>query len=126
MSCFQKSMQKPIINLKKKFTKENFMSYQKLKHTKWECKYHVIFIPKFRKKVIYGHLRKELGPVLHDLALRKESRIEEGHLMGDHVHMLLSVPPKYSLAQVIGFIKGKSAIWIARNFSGKARNFTVT
>ena len=100
------------------------MSYEKLKHTKWECKYHVIFIPKFRKKMIYGDLRRELGPVLHDLAERKEAKIEEGHLMTDHIHMLLSVPPKYSLAQVIGFIKGKSAIWIARNFSGKTRNFT--
>ena len=100
------------------------MTYQKLKHTKWECKYHVVFIPKFRKKAIYGQLRRELGGVLRDLAQQKESKVEEGHLMLDHCHMLLSVPPKYSVAQVVGFIKGKSAIWIARNYSGKARNFT--
>ena len=98
--------------------------YQNLKHTKWECKYHVIFIPKYRKKTIYGQLREELTSVLKELARQRESRIEEGHLMKDHVHMLLSVPPKYSVAQVVGFMKGKSAIWIARNFMGKKRNFT--
>jgi putative transposase len=100
------------------------MSYQKLKHTSWDCKYHIVFIPKFRKKSIFGQLRTELGEVLRDLACQKESKIEEGHLMPDHVHMLLSVPPKYSVAQVVGFIKGKSAIWIARNIVGKSRNFT--
>ena len=83
------------------------MTYQKLKHTTWECKYHIIFIPKFSKKAIFSQLRSELGGVLRDLALQKESVIEEGHLMSDHVHMLLSVPPKYSVAQVVGFINGK-------------------
>jgi putative transposase len=81
-----------------------------------------VFIPKYRKKALFGQLRRRLGPVLHDLAARRESSIEAGHMMPDHVHMLLSVPPKYSVAQVIGFIKGKSAIWIAQNVDRKTRN----
>ena len=97
--------------------------YRTLCHSKWECKYHVVFIPKYRKKRIYGELRKYLGEVFRDLAERKESRVEEGHLMTDHVHMLLSIPPKYAVAQVVGFIKGKSAIHIARNFGERKRNF---
>ena len=98
--------------------------YESLNHTRWECKYHVVFIPKCRRKVLYGELRKYLGDVLHELARQKGSRIEEGHLMSDHVHVLMSIPPKYSVAQVIGFMKGKSAIHVARNYSGKQRNFT--
>ena len=98
--------------------------YESLKHTRWECKYHVIFIPKWRKKQIYGHLRKDLGTVLRELARHKESEVLEGHLMGDHVHMLVSIPPKFSVAQVVGYIKGKSAISIARNLIGRRRNFT--
>ena len=97
--------------------------YESLKHTKWDCKYHVIFIPKYRKKVIYGGLRKYLGEVLRDLARQKESRIEEGHLMKDHVHILVSIPPKYSVSQVVGFMKGKSAIHIARVYGGRIKNF---
>ena len=97
--------------------------YESLKHTRWECKYHVIFIPKWRKKRIYGQLRKDLGPILRELARHKESEVEEGHLMGDHVHMLVSIPPKYSVAQVVGYIKGKSAIHIARTYMGKRQNF---
>jgi len=97
--------------------------YESLKHTRWECKYHVIFIPKWRKKQIYGHLRKDLGTVLRELARHKESEVEEGHLMADHVHMLVSIPPKYSVAQVVGYIKGKSAIHIARTYMGKRQNF---
>ena len=96
--------------------------YESLKHTRWECKYHVIFIPKWRKKQIYGHLRKDLGTVLRELARHKESKVEEGHLMADHVHMLVSIPPKFSVAQVVGYIKGKSAIHIARTCGGKRRN----
>ena len=98
--------------------------YESLKHTKWECKYHLVFIPKYRKKTLYGALRKELGPMFRELARQKETRVEEGHLMVDHVHMMLSVPPKYSVSQVVGFMKGKSAIWIARNYLGKKQNFT--
>jgi len=97
---------------------------ERLSHTTWDCKYHLVWIPKYRKKLIYGQLRKDLGEVLRDLSMQKESRVVEGHLMGDHVHMLVSIPPKYSVAQVVGFIKGKSAIHIARNFSGRTRNFT--
>jgi putative transposase len=97
--------------------------YESLKHTRWECKYHVIFIPKWRKKRIYGQLRKDLGAVLRELARHKESEVEEGHLMGDHVHMLVSIPPKYSVAQVVGYMKGKSAIHIARTYMGKRQNF---
>ena len=97
--------------------------YRSLSHTKWECKYHVVFIPKYRKKVIFGQIRRYLGQVLRRLAEQRESRIEEGHLRVDHVHMMISIPPKYSVAQVIGYIKGKSAIHIAREFAGRKRNF---
>ena len=98
-------------------------SYKSLNHTRWECKYHVVFIPKYRKKAIYGQLRRELGEVLRRLAEQRESRIEEGHLMSDHVHMMISIPPKYAVAQVVGYVKGKSAIHIARNFGERRRNF---
>ena len=97
--------------------------YQSLSHTQWECKYHVVFIPKKRRKTLYGALRKHLGEVFHRLAGQKESRIEEGHLLADHVHMLISIPPKYAVSQVIGFIKGKSAIHLARVYGEKKRNF---
>ena len=94
-----------------------------LRHTTWDCKYHLVWIPKYRKKVILGELRKYLGDVLHELAIQKESKILEGHMMGDHVHMLVSIPPKYSVSQVVGYIKGKSAIHIARTFAGRRTNF---
>ena len=97
-------------------------NYAKLQHTKWECKYHVVFIPKYRRKALYGEIRRELGQVFRRLAEQKGSRIEEGHLMADHVHMMVSIPPKHSVAQVVGYIKGKSAIHIARQF-GRRRNF---
>ena len=96
---------------------------ESLSHTRWECKYHVVFIPKYRKKVIVGQIRKELGDVFRRLARQKESVIEEGHLMSDHVHMMISIPPKYAVSQVIGFIKGKSAIHIARVYAGRKRNY---
>ena len=98
--------------------------YQSLCHSRWECKHHVVFIPKRRKKKIYGHIRRHLGKVLHELAEQKESKIVEGHLCTDHIHMCISIPPKHAVAGVIGYIKGKSAISIARNLMGKARNFT--
>ena len=97
--------------------------YQSLNHTKWECKYHVVFLPKCRRKILYGELRRQLGSVFRTLAEQKESRVEEGHLMPDHVHMMISIPPKYSVAQVVGYIKGKSAIHIARTFGERKRNF---
>jgi len=87
---------------------------ESLSHTKWECKYHVVFIPKCRRKTLYKELRQHLGEVFRKLAEQKESRIEEGHLMLDHVHMMISIPPKYAVSEVIGLIKGKSAIHLAR------------
>jgi putative transposase len=96
---------------------------ESLNHTKWECKYHVVFIPKGRRKLLYAELRKHLGDVFRTLALHKESRIEEGHLMVDHVHMMISIPPKYAVSQVVGYIKGKSAIHLARVYGEKKRNF---
>jgi putative transposase len=96
--------------------------YQSLSHSSWDCKYHVIFVPKYRKKVIYGKLRKELGAVFHELARQKECKIVEGKLVVDHVHMCIAIPPKYPVSSIIGFLKGKSAIAIAR-MSGKQRNF---
>ena len=97
---------------------------QSLGHTVWDCKYHIVWIPKYRKKVLYGELRKQVGGVLRELALQKESRVLEGHLMPDHVHMLISIPPKYSVSQVVGYMKGKSAIYIARANWGRRKNFT--
>lgn len=96
---------------------------QSLSHTVWECRYHVVFIPKNRRKALYKELRRHPGQVFRDLAQQRESRIEEGHLAADHVHMLISIPPKYSVAQVVGFLKGKSAIHIARVYAGRRRNF---
>jgi putative transposase len=97
--------------------------FESLSHSKWECKYHVVFIPKYRRKVLYVELRQHLGDVFRKLAEQKESRIEEGHLLSDHVHMLISIPPKYAVSQVIGFIKGKSAIHLARTYGERKRNF---
>jgi len=94
-----------------------------LNHTRWECKYHVVFIPKYRRKLLFGEIRRELGEVFRRLAEQKESRIEEGHLMPDHVHMMISIPPKYAVSMVVGYIKGKSAIHIARTYGERRRNF---
>jgi putative transposase len=96
--------------------------YESLHHTQWECKYHLVWIPKCRKKVLYGQLRRDLGSILRKLALQKESEVVEGKLKVDHVHMVISIPPKYSVSQVVGYVKGKSAIWVART-TGKNRNF---
>jgi putative transposase len=97
--------------------------HQNLSHTKWDCKYHIVFIPKCRRKVLYGVVRQELGSVFRSLAEHKEARAEEGHLMPDHVRMLLSIPPKYAISQVVEYIKGKSAIHMARTFMERKRNF---
>jgi putative transposase len=97
--------------------------YQSLNHTLWECKYHVIFIPKCRRKVLYGTIRRDLGEVFRKLAEQKESKVCEGHLVIDHVNMMLSIPPKYSVSYVVGYIKGKSAIHIARTYGERRRNF---
>jgi len=97
--------------------------YESLSHTRWDCKYHVVFIPKRRRKALYGELRRHLGEVFKKLAAQKASRIEEGHLMPDHVHMMISIPPKYAVSQVVGYIKGKSAIHMARVYAERRRNF---
>ena len=94
-----------------------------LAHSRWDCKYHVVFIPKYRRKAIYGEVRQMLGEIFHDLARQKECRIIEGHLLADHVHMCLEIPPKHAVASVIGFLKGKSALAIARRNQEKDRNF---
>ncbi len=97
---------------------------QCLSHTKWDCKYHVVWIPKYRRKTLFGELRSNLVEVFHELARQRESKIVEGHLQPDHVHMLISIPPKYSVAHVIGYMKGKSAIHIARTYLGQRKNYS--
>jgi len=96
---------------------------ESLSHSKWACKYHVVFIPKCRRRTLYRALRKHLGEVFRRLASQRESQILEGHLMQDHVYMLISIPAKYAVSQVIGYIKGKSAIHLARVYGEKKRNF---
>jgi len=99
------------------------IDYESLSHSVWDCKCHVVWIPKCRRKVLYGQLRAHMGEILRELARQKERSVVEGHLMSDHVHMLISIPPKYAVASVVGFIKGKSAIHIARSFMGRRKNF---
>ncbi len=96
---------------------------QSLSHTMWECKYYIVWIPKYRKKAIFGELRKYLGEIFRNLTTHKECKVVEGHLMPDHFHILISIPPKHSISQVVGFIKGKSAIQIARNFQGRLLSY---
>ncbi len=97
-------------------------SFQSMSHSKWDCKYHLVFVPKRRRKAVFGNIGKHLGAVLHELARQKECRIIEGHLLPDHVHMCISIPPQHSVSSVIGFRTGKSAIAIARQFGGRERN----
>ena len=96
---------------------------ESLNHSRWECKYHVVFIPKCRRQALYKELRQHLGELFQSLAPQKQSQIEEGHLLPDHVHMLISIPPKHAVAHVVGYLKGKSAIHIARTFMGRRQNF---
>jgi len=98
-------------------------SYESLSHAKWDGKYHVVFIPKGRKKALYGKIRRFLGPVLRERAGQRGSTILEGPMVQDHVHRLIRMPPKYAVAEVIGSIKGKSAIAVARQCGGRQRNF---
>jgi putative transposase len=98
-------------------------SYESLSHSKWDCKYHVVFVPKYRKKAIYGEIRDFLRKIFHELAVQKGCEIVSGSLVYDHVHMLIRIPPKYSVAEIIGYLKGKSAIAVARQFGGRKRNF---
>ena len=97
--------------------------YNSLSHTKWDCKYHIVFIPKCRRKVLYGKVRRNLGEVFHELAKQRGCRILDGHLCPDHVHMVIRIPPKYSVSHVMGYIKGKSAIRMARDFMGRHQGF---
>ena len=98
-------------------------SYESLSHSRWDCKYHLVFVPKYRKKVMYGEIRDFLRNVFHELANKKSCEIVSGSLVFDHVHMLLRIPPKYAVSEIVGYLKGKSAIAIARKFSGRNRNF---
>ena len=97
--------------------------YRSLSHTKWQCKYHIVFIPKYRRRTLFGVVRRELGAVFRRLAEQKECAVEEGHIMPDHVHMLLSIPPKLAVSSVVGYLKGKSAIHVARHFLKRERNY---
>ncbi len=95
--------------------------WQSLSHVRWECKYHVVIVPKYRKKKLYGKFRERVGQIIKDLCRQRGVEFIEGHLMPDHIHMCLSVPPKFSIAFVIGFLKGKSAVGIHRNLLGNKR-----
>jgi REP-associated tyrosine transposase len=97
--------------------------FESLSHSKWDCKYHVVFVPKCRRKILYGKIRSFLKQVFHELAFQKNCKIISGNLVQDHVHMIISIPPKYAVSDVIGYLKGKSAIAVARQFGGKTKNF---
>ena len=97
--------------------------FESMAHSKWVCKYHVVFVPKYRKKLLYGKIRTFLGPKFHELAKQKSCKIVKGNMVQDHVHILIEIPPKFSVAEVVGYLKGKSAIAVAREFSGRQRNF---
>ena len=98
--------------------------YESLNHSKWECKYHIVWIPKYRRKRLYESIRKDLAQEIKRLAACRECKIVEGHMMSDHIHMLIEIPPKYSVAQVMGYIKGKSAIYIARKYGEREKYFS--
>jgi putative transposase len=98
--------------------------WQSLSHVRWYCRYHVVFVPKYRKRTIFGQLRRQIGGMLRELCVQHEVELVEGHAMPDHIHLLLSIPPKYSVSNTVGFVKGKSAIQIHRRFLGRERNFT--
>lgn len=97
--------------------------WQSQSHVRWYCKYHIVFVPKYRKRVIFGQLRTGIGKILRELCEQQGVELVEGHAMSDHVHMCLSIPPKFSVANTIGRLKGKSAIQIHRRYLGKQRNF---
>jgi putative transposase len=99
-------------------------TWKSLAHSRGECKYPVVFIPQYRRKALYGEIRQSLGAIFHELARQKECRIVEGHLLADHVHLCIEIPPKDAVASVVGFLKGKSSLAIARQFGGKMKNFT--
>ena len=96
--------------------------WQSLSHVRWYCRYHIVFVPKYRKRAIFGPLRKGIGGILRQLCEQEGVELVEGHALPDHVHLCLSIPPKYSVANTVGFLKGKSAIRIHREFMGRERN----
>ena len=98
--------------------------WQSLSHVRWYCRYHIVFVPKYRKRAIFGPLRKGIGGILRQLCEQEGVELIEGHALRDHVHLCLSIPPKYSVANTVGFLKGKSAIRIHREFMGRERNYT--
>ena len=98
--------------------------WQSQSHVRWYCRYHIVFVPKYRKRAIFGQLRKNIGGIFRELCRQHGVELVEGHALGDHVHMCLSIPPKFSVANTVGFLKGKSAIRIHREYLGKQRNFT--
>ena len=112
-----------VVSRSKPQPKRNMEDYKNLNHSRWQCKYHIVFIPKYRRRKLYGVIKRHLGEAFHRLAQQKECWIEEGHIMADHVHMLLNVPPKLSVSSVVGYMKGKSAIHIARHFLKRERNY---
>ena len=97
---------------------ENFES---LSHVRWDCQYHIVFIPKYRRKVIFGKLRSNIGPILRDLCDQKGVKVLEGHAMPDHIHLCLKIPPKYAVSYIIGFVKGKSAVRVHRELLKERR-----
>ena len=98
--------------------------WQSQSHVRWYCRYHVVFAPKYRRKAIFGTLRKQIGGIIRKLCEQNKIELVEGHAMVDHVHLCLSIPPKFSVANTVGFLKGKSAIRIHREYLGRRRNFT--
>ena len=95
--------------------------WQSLSHVRWECKYHVVIIPKYRQRVLYGKLKRQIGPILRELCRQKGVEWLEGRCMADHIHLCVSIPPKYSVAHTIGFLKGKSAVRIHRDLLRERR-----
>jgi putative transposase len=105
--------------------KETVMrEWESLSHARWYCRYHVVFVPKYRKRTIFSELRRQIGGMIRDLCIQHEIELVEGHAMADHIHLLVSIPPKFSVANTVGFLEGKSAIQIHRRFLGRERNFT--
>ena len=95
--------------------------WDSLSHVRWDCKYHVVFIPKYRKKVLYGRTRRQVGEILRKLCRQRGVVLLEGHAMPDHIHMCLSIPPKFSVSMVVGFLKGKSAVRVHREILHERR-----
>ena len=98
--------------------------YESLAHSRYDCKYHIVFVPRFRKKALFGKIRAYLKGAFHELAHQKGCKILSGHMALDHVHMSIAIPPKNAASEVIGYLKGKTAIAVARQFGGRKKNFS--